>query len=112
MLDICCFILTEMKPNDPIVIEFDTIVLNCTLTSLYSGSCSARDLYIRHNGVDFKYPHIQAITDKTAQFGLPNATIENNGLFWCQLPPTCNVGAMNLQNVQYVHVQSRCSFSP
>lgn len=96
-----------MAPNNPKVKEFDTLVLNCTLTSLYKGWCNASDLFVQHSNQEFRYPFIQAITNETAEFRLPNVTVEHNGRFACSFESSCNVSSyIGGLAAQSVHVAS------
>lgn len=95
-----------MMPNDPKVREFDTLVLSCTITSFYKGPCNASDLIVQHNNQEFRYPLIQAITNETAEFRLPNVTVEHSGRFMCSFSSSCNVSSTGRLAAQSVHVAS------
>lgn len=72
-----------MMPNDPNILEGETLVLNCTITKIYD-NFNASMIYVRSKNISYTAPrHIFPLNEKTAQFRLEKVGVNNTGLFYC-----------------------------
>ena len=82
-----------MEPEDPLVEEGDTLILNCTLMDTYMGQYNASAISFRVSGHQFNVTYVRVLSSVTAQLVLPNVTVEDYGnkLFICSVPDVKNL---------------------
>lgn len=89
----------DLKPNNPVVEEGDTLVLNCTFTATYNETRNASWLAFKHNRNRYGPEYVSVLSDDMAQLRLPNVTIEHYGHFVCFMLPNKSLGLSANQDV-------------
>ena len=86
-----------LEPEDPLVEEGHTLVLNCTLTD-YKGPYNASDISFRAAGQRFSDTYVRVLSPVTAQLVLPNVTVVKYGnkMFRCGVPDATTLGHQSL----------------